>query len=65
MKNTPSIIIIKEKMKNRNMSVSFSFVSKKTILNELCKLNPKEDYQEWVITIKMIKKSFKIFSNLV
>ena len=42
----PSIIKIKEKMKNKNMSFSFSFVTKETILNELCKLNPKKAFQK-------------------
>ena len=37
----PSIIKIKEMMKNKNMSFSFSFVTKETVLNELRKLNPK------------------------
>ena len=38
----PSIIKINEKIKNKKMSFSFSFVAKKTILNELRKLNPKK-----------------------
>ena len=38
----PSIIRIKEKMKNNNMAFSLSFVTKETILNELRKLNPKK-----------------------
>ena len=29
-------------MKKKNMSFSFDFVYKETILNELCKLNPKK-----------------------
>ena len=37
----PSIFKIKEKMNNKNMSFSFSFVIKETILNELRKLNLK------------------------
>ena len=38
----PSIIRIKEKMKNNNMPFSLSFVTKETILNESRKLNPKK-----------------------
>ena len=37
----PSIIKIKEMMKNKNMSFSFSFVTKETYLIKLRKLNPK------------------------
>ena len=37
----PSIIKIKEMMKNKNMSFSFSFVTKETYLVKLRKLNPK------------------------
>ena len=48
-------MIIKEKIKNRNIFFPFSFFSKETILIELRKLNPKEDYQEWDITVKIIK----------
>ena len=36
----PSIIKIKEKMKNKNMTFSFNFVTKETVLNELRKLKP-------------------------
>ena len=45
MKNTKSIIKIKEKIKNKNMPFSFSFVTKETILNELRKSNPKKACQ--------------------
>ena len=52
-------------MKNRNMSFSFSFVTKETILNELCKLNPKKACQESDIPVKIIKENLDIVSNFV
>ena len=44
-------------MKNKNMSFSFSFVTKETILNELRKLNPKKTCQESDIPVKIIKEN--------
>ena len=61
----PSIIKIKESMKKKNMSFSFSFVNKEKILNELCKLNPKKVCQESDIPEKVIKENLDIVSNLV
>ena len=52
-------------MKNKNMSFSFSFVTKKTILNELRKLNPKKASQKSDIPLKIIKKNLDIVSNFV
>ena len=52
-------------MKKKNMSFSFSFVTKGTILNELCKLNPKKDCQESDIPVKIIKENLDIVSNFV
>ena len=52
-------------MKNKNMSFSFSFVTKQTILNELRKLNPKKVCQESDIPVKIIKKNLDIASNFV
>ena len=52
-------------MKNKNMSFSFSFVSKETVLNELRKLNPKEACQESDIPFKIIKENLDIVSNFV
>ena len=52
-------------MKNKNMSFSFSFVTKEIILNELCKLNPKKAYQESDIPVKIIKENLDIVSNFV
>ena len=52
-------------MKNKNMSFSFSFVTKETILNELRKLNPKKACQEIDIPIKIIKENLDIVSNFV
>ena len=52
-------------MKSNNMSFSFSFVTKKTILNELRKLNPKKACQECDIPVKIIKENLDIVSNLV
>ena len=60
-----SIIKIKEKMENKNMSFSFSFVTKETILNELRKLNPKKACQESDIPLKLIKENLDIVSNFV
>ena len=61
----PSVIKVKEKMKNKNMFFSFSFVTKEIILNELCKLNPKKAYQESDIPVKIIKENLDIVSNFV
>ena len=61
----PSIIKIKDKMNNKNMSFSFSFVTKETILNELRKLNPKKACQESDIPVKIIKENLDIVSNFV
>ena len=52
-------------MKNKNMSFSFSFVTKETILNELRKLNPKKTCQESDIPVKIIKENLDIVSNFV
>ena len=52
-------------MKNKNMSFSFSFVTKETILNELRKLNPKIACQESDIPVKIIKENLDIVSNFV
>ena len=52
-------------MKNKNMSFSFSFVTKETILNELCKFNPKKACQESDIPVKIIKDNLDIVSKLV
>ena len=48
----PSIIRIKEKMKNNNMAFSLSFVTKETILNELRKLNPKKLVRKVIFQLK-------------
>ena len=56
---------MKEKMKNKNMFFSFSFVTKETILNELRKLNPKKACQESDIPVKIIKGNLDIVSNFV
>ena len=50
----PSIVKIKEKMKNKNMSFPFSFATKETIIIELRKLNPKKPCQESGIPVKII-----------
>ena len=49
-------------MKNKNMSFSFSFVTKETILNELRKLNPKNACQESDIPVKIIYENLDIVS---
>ena len=59
----PSIIKIKEKMKNKNMCFFFSFVTKETILYKLRKLNPKRACEESDIPVKIIKQSLDIASN--
>ena len=51
----PSIIKIKEKLKNKKMFFSFSFVTKKIILNELRKLNNKKASQKSGFPVKIIK----------
>ena len=61
----PSIIKLKEKMKNKNMSFSFSSVTKETILNELRKLNLKKACQESDIPVKIIRENLDIFANFV
>ena len=55
---------MKEKMKNKNMFFSFNFVTIGTILNELCKLNPKKAFQESNIPVKIIKENLDV-SNFV
>ena len=52
-------------MKNKNMSFSFSFLIKETVLNELSKWNPKKTCQESDISVKMINKNLDIVSNFV
>ena len=52
-------------MKNKNMSFSFSFVTKETILNELGKLNSKKACLESDIPVKIIKENLDIVSNFV
>ena len=52
-------------MKNKNMSFSFSFFTKETILNELRKLNPKKACQENDIPFKIIKENLDIVSQFV
>ena len=52
-------------MKNKNMSFSFRFATKETILNELGKLNPKKAYQESDIPVKIINENLDIVSNFV
>ena len=52
-------------MKNKNMSFSFSFVTKETILHELRKLNLKKACQESDITVKTIRENLYIFGNFV
>ena len=52
-------------MNNKNMSFSFSFVTKETILNELRKLNPQKACQESDIPVKIIKENLDIVSNFV
>ena len=42
-------------MKSQNIAFSFSFVTEKTILNELRKLNPKQACQESDKPVKMLK----------
>ena len=51
-------------MKNKNISFSFSFVTKKTILNELRKLNPKKSCQESNIPVKIIKENLDLSATL-
>ena len=52
-------------MESKNMSFSFSFVTKETILNELLKLNLKKACQESDIPVKIIKENLGIVSNFV
>ena len=52
-------------MKNKNMSFSFSFVTKETILNALRKWNPKNVCHESDIPVKIIKENLDIVSNFV
>ena len=52
-------------MKNRNMSFSFSFVTKETFLNELHKLNSKKAFQESDIPVKIIKENLDTVYNFV
>ena len=47
------------------MSFSFGFVTKETIFNELCKLNPKKACQENDIPVKTIKENLDIVTNFV
>ena len=61
----PSFIKIKEKMKNKNMSFSFSFITKETILNKLCKLDPKKACQESDIPVEIIKENLDIVSSFI
>ena len=59
----PCIIKIKKKMKNKNMTFPFSFITKKK--NLLRKLNLKKAYQESDILVKIIKDNLDVVSNFV
>ena len=61
----PRILKIKEKIKNENISCSFSFVTKETILNYLHKLNSKKACQESDIPVKIMKENLDTVSNFV
>ena len=52
-------------MKNRNMSFSFTFVTKDTTLDELRKLHPNKAYQESDIPVKIIKENLDTVPNFV
>ena len=59
----PCILKIKEKIKHENISCSFSFVTKETILNYFHKLNPKKACLESDIPVKIIKENLDSVSN--
>ena len=61
----PSIIKIKEEMKNKNTPFSLRFFTKETILSELRKLNPEKACQESDIPVKIINENLDIVSNFV
>ena len=50
-------------MKNKNVSFSFSLVTKETSLNKLRKFNPKKTCQESDIPVKIIRENLDIVSN--
>ena len=51
-------------MKNKNMSFSFSFVTKDIILNELRKLNLQKLYKKMIFQSKRLKKLYILFPTL-
>ena len=59
---TPKYHLKKKEMKNKSVSFSFGFVTKKTILNQFSKLKRKMVCQERDIPVKIIKESLDIVS---
>ena len=62
---TPKYHQNKREDEEQEYFISFSFVTKETILNELRKLNPKKACQESDIPVKIIKENLDIVSNFV
>ena len=63
--NHPSILRIKNYMKEKNLNFSFEFVDKPKISEEINKLNGKKACQEHDIPVKLIKSNKDLFSHFI
>ena len=63
--NHPSILRIKNYMKEKDLYFSFEFVDKPKISKEINKLNKKKACQEHDIPVKLIKSNKDLFSHFI
>ena len=63
--NHPSILRIKNYMKEKDLNFSFEFVDKPNISKEINQLNGKKAYQEHDIPVKLIKSNKDLFSHFI
>ena len=63
--NHPSILRIKNYMKEKDLNFSFEFVDKPKISKEINKLDGKKACQEHNIPVKLIKSNKNLFSHFI
>ena len=63
--NHPSILRIKNYMKEKDLYFSFEFVDKPNISKEINKLDEKKACQEHDIPVKLIKSNKDLFSHFI
>ena len=63
--NHPSILRIKNYMKEKDLNFSFEFVDKPKISKEINQLNGKKACQEHDIPVKLIKSNKDLFSHFI